>query len=437
MDIHQQLQENSLSSIKLPRDISNTDIPSGASSPRMPRRKPAGQESDAGNQDSKEHGQGDGVKEGRHKTLPQTSKTAMMKTWLSSMPAKLNKNSSIDLQVPKLNIKPMNLVSKIKSGGMGAGQLLSKVAGTSIFYKNSPDTEEVDVFVSGLPDEVSMKPRLDRKRTISKDDSSIDEMAELKDEDLEKEEVVLDSCGILATNAKQIIRTPNCSFDEEIIEGVDEVDLGDDIRNVEEETEGVGNVSDGKRCITPNKRMDMTYTGVAETSEANVKDELKVTSRGRSSSFQTGIDVHKTSDEEDVWVKQSDAESGQKEVVTKPQDLQLQQGSGYITSEAERILAKYSNKKAALTHPNMRTSMSDSALSSQVKVNLEQCATDDSPKSVLDLNLEINEDLQKTLPNLLQSAKMPRKTLRIYENLKQHIEKRLGDKVCHSTIIFV
>ena len=434
MDIHQQLQENSLTMIKLPRDISNNDLPSGASSrgasPRMPRRKQTGQEADAGSQSSKEEGQGDPLK--TNQVAPQTSKTAMMKTWLTSMPNKLNKNSNVDLQVPKLNIKAMSLVSKIKSGGAGAGRLLSKVAGANIFNKNEPNSDEADVFVEGISDKVTWKPRLDRKRTISKDDSSIDDVTELREEDLERGEVVLGSCGILAANAKQIIQTPQCSFDDTVIaippEHIAKLDVKEKTERDERSDTGVDKAVD--RVNSSGLDMPGGIDNKAFNEQLDAK--LSETARGRSTSL-----LVSSTHSDDVWVKGAHCDQASIIKPKKPQDLQPMSLHLVDNSEADQILAKYSPKKKLLSHPNMMNSMSDSALSAHVTVNLEDCKTDDSPKSVLDLSFEINADLQKKLPNLLQNAKMPRKTHRIYENLKEQIEKKLCDKVCHSTIMFV
>ncbi|KAH3788857.1 hypothetical protein DPMN_167019 [Dreissena polymorpha] len=129
-------------------------------------------------------------------------------------------------------------------------------------------------------------------------------------------------------------------------------------------------------------------------------------------------------------------------VTTEPNHRLSAQARVIDDSEADRILAKYSKRSAgALTHPNMRTSLSDTAIASHVsesvEIQLENFPLPDEKSSGLELELEFNSGLQKKLPNLLQSARMSRKTHRVYESLKQHIQQSLGDDVCQSTIIFV
>lgn len=454
MDIHQQLQENSLSQIKLPRDISSSDIPSKpnstASSPRLEHRlspKPVIRNTQQ-NPSDMQKGQTNGPKRGQQNVPLVNAKAALVKSLLPAMP-KLNKptGGNMDLSVPKLNIKSLrslNLVSKLKTTRADASRLLSKVPGSAIFYKNGKDidggVDEPDIFIEIENDMATPEFRTheDRKRTFSKDDSSLDESFEVSETDLKKE-VVLDSCGILATSAKQILESPQYSVDEpddgieesreEVTQSVSEPDLD---KNQVKDEKIVFDICESHQDEDNEKNEESVKNNEAKTNE--------IARKGSNASFKcfcvnTDECPHNTMQEsEEVWVRRTDV---REEKPPMSLDLDLGQKRVIDNSEADKILAKYSKAKKALSHPNMRNSMSDSAISAnQITVAFTN-VEDESPKSVLEWNFEVNSQLQKKLPNLLQSAKMPRKAHRIYENLKQHIENQLGDQICQSTIIFI
>ncbi|XP_052772065.1 phosphatidylinositide phosphatase SAC2-like [Mya arenaria] len=429
-DIHQQLQENSLSAINLPRDISNMDLnsgsPSPAPSPSLPRRHIRSVQ-------EKREPDADGNKGRLLSSGDSRSKGAMVKSLLSAMPG-VNKNTdgNLELSVPGINIKQLNIVGKIKSGSAGAGKLLSKVQGANIFTrhasKTNPQTsDETDVFIEVECDsKTDMKKTMvkERQRTLSRDDSTIDER-EITDADLE-EEVMLESCGILATNAKQMIQSPRASFEKDENVPMQTADI------TAQQRDSISfHIGEPKHA----------FEGKMEDGllKADIKNEgILVEQRSvRSASF-TSSDTRSNeppSTTEDVWIKRSD---NSEQPTVPPNHLSLGRSRVIDNSEADKILAKYSSsKKAALSHPHMRTSMSDSAIgSTDVAVTFENFEPE-SPKSALEVNFEINSNLQKKLPNLLQSAKMPRKIHRIYDGLKKQIEKQLDDRVCQSTIIFV
>lgn len=407
MDIHQQLQENSLSQIKLPRDISNTDIISDAhsasSSPQLGRRlSPLHhvRKSSLQKQSNSHSGEGEATRSNRGRQI-----------------------GGIKLSVPKLNIKSLNLVSKLKTGKDDASRLLSKVPGTSIFYRKDKVTSDVPdepkVFTNI---ETELKPppidsSNERKRTFSKDDSALEESFEVAEADLEKE-VVLNSCGILATSAKQILESPQYSLDEPEEDQPDE----------EEEAEPVLAMSKSESDLQTDKTVFDNNGNSTRITEMTTGHKLR---KSGSDKLPHGL----AQSSEDIWITKTHI--ADKEKARTSLELNLGQKSVVENSEADKILAKYSRTKKALFHPNMRNSMSDSAIAtSQVAVALDDL-TDESPKSVLEFDFEVNAELQKKLPNLLQSTRMSRKSQRIYENLKKHIEKQLGDEVCQSTIILI
>ncbi|XP_045188932.2 uncharacterized protein LOC123546584 [Mercenaria mercenaria] len=449
MDIHQQLQENSLSQIKLPRDISSTDIPSqpdsNTSSPRMRHRLSpllyAKNSSQTQNQSSPQESQ-DQVSGSKrsHQIGPYVNaKAAMVKSWMP----KLNKPTagSVELSVPKLNIKSLNLVGKLKTGREDASRLFSKVPGTSIFYKKDKRTsdtvDEPDVFINvDNTMKAPQRTQSDRKRTFSKDDSSLDESFEVTETDLEKE-VVLDSCGILATSAKQILESPQYSVDEPD-DNVEEVqlELESSVTEVKKDEQEEGEIVFDIGELQKAGENETKPTAEVGTSEVGV--------RRSAASFkcfcrETDSCPHKVNEAlEDVWIKRTDVKADEENTPTSL-DLSLGQKRVIDNSEADKILSKYSKAKQALSHPSMRNSMSDSAIAGKdITVAFTNVADDaESPKAVLEYDFEANPKLQKKLPNLLQSTKMPRKSHRIYESLKQHIEKQLCDQTCQSTIIFI
>lgn len=424
MDIHQQLQENSLSKIKLPRDISNSDIPtqssSASSSPRLRHRlSPNPQRREPVSNKESQPGQSSNSR-------PQLSsvgiKADVMKSWISSM-QKLNRPNAKSVDLSKINLKSLNLANKLKVGKADASRLFSKVPGTSIFYKQNKDGshDEPDVVfhADATAQQTTLPSQVERQRTFSKDDSSVDGSFEISDADLENSEVVLDSCGILATNAKQIFESPRCSFDEE-----------------DDDDDNDFNTIPNSKPDTNNERKDEDLRENYGVDEVDAKDDIN--EMKRNPSFQCFCPEKETCPqkvdvEEDVWIRRP--ESSERSSV--PSKLNLQKRVVTDNSEADLILAKYSAAKSALTHPSMRNSMSDSAIAgNQVSIALENFS-DESPKSALELDFELNEELQKKLPNLLQSSRMPRKSHRIYEGLKQHIERELGEKTCLSTIILL
>ncbi|KAH3788858.1 hypothetical protein DPMN_167020 [Dreissena polymorpha] len=219
VDVHQQLQENALTGIHLPRDVSNLDIePDSSSRGNSPRlhRKAVSNIKDDGQDECKIRETRSEPAEGKLRREPDTSSKSAVKSLLSAIP-KFGKtpSGSLELVMPQLNIKS-SIVRKLKSGGVGAGRLLSKVPGAKFFNKNNSkdmadvtDADDNIVVIESVvvPENAQGNPGM--FRTISKDDSSIDENQDVTEDDL-KDDVVLDSCGILATNAQQIIESPNC-----------------------------------------------------------------------------------------------------------------------------------------------------------------------------------------------------------------------------------
>ena len=389
--------------------------------------------------------------------------STITKGLLSSLP-KVNKNISLnanfDIPVPKINLKPTNLVNKLKTGG-AAMKLFTKQTATrfSASYKKEDETDSVftETVVVGYP-----KMR-ERQRTLSRDDSTIDDGSELVDADV-KEEVILDSCGILATNTKQIFESPQYSFDEVETEHVKHLSKSceesvsaieaDAILSEPEDTRKVNDSTKTSHLKTYSPVSELQKTQAKEVSVAKSDIDTKaIESKGKTvlTEKDSGISgFHCFCEEKEncphiepdlpekdymdsgpVWVLQEDEDT--QDAMQQNAELNFGQKRVIDNSEADRILEKYSKSKQALHHPSLRISFSDSAISS----NNATRSADQSPKSVLDLELEINTALQMKLPNLLQSSKMSRKSQRIYENLKKHIQHRLGDNECQSTIIFI
>ena len=299
--------------------------------------------------------------------------------------------------------------------------------------------------------------RRERQRTLSRDDSSIDDGSEIVEADI-KEEVLLDSCGILATNTKQIFESPQYSFDDIENEHVKLVTKScEDIASSQEVTKN-GTISSDDDDI--NNEKGTANDGPSAEKIEELKDNLKTKLPVNKASKDRGRDIADTptylprsnsegsgfqcycskvetcphnellsnDTDEAVWqLKES-----QPVVDTNDADLNLGQKRVVDNSEADKILEKYSKSKQALSHPSMRISFSDGALANDAGKPVDQ-----SPKAVLDLELEINAALQMKLPNLLESSKMSRKSQRIYDNLKKHIQERLGEQNCQSTIIFI
>ena len=447
MDIHQQQQENSLAKIKLPRDISSSDISSQNSSRRtspMLGRKVTSS-SAKGSTEKLNTLPGD-THQGNHLTSP-----SRMKTWLPNM-SKLNKakfpdmGGSFDLPVPKINLSSLNLVSKMKMGRAGAGRLLSKVPGTSFFRGNNqveleqPKTEIKD----NIDGQVRPKSKTSRVRTYSRDDSSVDEPAEISQTDLERE-ALLGSCGILATNTKQILESPQCSF-EEADGDLDSDALDDMTEDVFQEI--VGNKIDVKALKADDTKQagSGTVFGLDEpVTQQTDKIEIDENDLGNRAGIKPDKerDIKAESNYEFIpeipveVIRKLEGDKDSTEKISKPKGLDFGQRRVIEHSEADKILEKYSRSKKNLTQSDAKKSHTVVAASDNPVTMTIENYSQESPKSVLEFDMEINSHLKQQLPNLLQSSKMSKKTQRIYENLKSHIEEKLGDTTCQSTIILI
>ena len=362
--------------------------------------------------------------------------------------------------MPRINLQPTNLVNKLKTGS-AAVKLFTKETATrfSVSY-NKQDTVD-SVFTDN---EVVDHPKIrERQRTLSRDDSTIDDGSELVDADT-KEEVILDSCGILATNTKQIFESPQYSFDdvdtehvrhlskscegtmsgkqEESIPYEQEHEAGTNLEGNIENTQFKSDVPVSDTQISDATVMPVIISGkdkkpVVTTVRTDLTDGASANSgfqcfcEEKEKCPHSDPSYPEEEDEGPVWQLRRPEDT--QDAMQEKADLNMGKKRVIDNSEADRILEKYSTSKQALNHPSLRISFSDSAIAS----NNANRSADQSPKSVLDLELEINTALQMKLPNLLQSSKMSRKSQRIYDNLKKHIQLRLGDKECQSTVIFI
>ena len=302
----------------------------------------------------------------------------------------------------------------------------------------------------------------ERQRTLSRDDSTIDDGSELVDADI-KEEVILDSCGILATNTKQIFESPQYSFDEldtghvkhlsksceESVSAIDDEHIPyeaavaikpsrGDVENTHIKTDiPISDIQKSQKTEMPVIQSNKDTKPVESSVKAVLTEEKSNDSRfhcfceEKDSCPHSGSNLPGEDDTGPVWVLQGTEDT--QDAMQENPDLNLGQKRVIDNSEADKILEKYSTSKQALSHPSLRISFSDSAIASN---NVTRSA-DQSPKSVLDSEMEINTALQMKLPNLVQSSKMSRKSQRIYDNLKKHIQQHLGDNECQSTIIFI
>ena len=452
-DVHQQLQENALTHIKLPRDISSTDIQSGTSSrgtsPLLLRKNSPQSTTNSENELRPET-----IRVMKTRVI---SPSSLTKGFLSSLP-KVNSNNlkaGFDNVVPKLNLKPTNLVNKLKTGGAAVKSFTRETASRLSVSYNKQDTTD-----SAFSESVVIEPpvRRERQRTLSRDDSTIDDGSEIVEADT-KEEVILDSCGILATNTKQIFESPQYSFDdveteqlkhvsksceelasqsaEETYKRSEKVEMIDSV--IADDSKNNKNSSNNADAADAEKENLTTVTPVIKAENLSQEiDDATLQADSEYSGFQCFCSnkescPHVESDQIDNFEPVWQLRESQTKVTPESSDLNLGQKRVIDNSEADKILEKYSKSKQTLNHPSLRISFSDSAITS----NGANRPVDESPKSVLDLELEINSALQMKLPNLLQSSKMSRKSQRIYENLKHHIQVRLGDKECQSTIIFI
>lgn len=175
-DIHQQQQENALTSIHFPRDISSPDLQlykSGNVSPRSPR-SPRPKRASPMLQSPGDRSPG---------TSPRKNKNILPN--LADMKKTLNKGMNINFSVPKFSLQSVTLPKQL--GGRGKENTTGDKKSESSVERSKLGDRKLGQF---------------RERKISQDDSTVGRCSDSFDENLHVAEdniVLINSCGIVAS----------------------------------------------------------------------------------------------------------------------------------------------------------------------------------------------------------------------------------------------
>ncbi|KAK3589435.1 hypothetical protein CHS0354_020770 [Potamilus streckersoni] len=413
-NIHHEIHEHSLSGIRLPRDISTDISPQSTSrnaSP-VPDRKmspvPARRET---SQVTKTLSFPKLEMEGKESipekpsslTTRSSSSEGYGKKIMASIQAPmniLNKNIS----VPKFNVKP--IMKKLSKGS--TSKLLS--VGRNVFYSSAGKTGEDNAQV--IQGKIIRQPPVEQQRPLSHKNYLVEEVPSIEEQD-DKKEVLLDSCGILATSSKQILNSPQISIEE--IEdsasgGITPGELTDEVSN---ETSSKDSNSSLVSANQSENVLDLQETGQTVKNMTEPTDTDRNLNAVTYTLSDSDLSLPPTAGKEPDFIKTSE----------KVMEI----------SEADKILAKYANhRKRSLSNPVMKTSLSDGALVIHVE-------NESTIKMALNSDFLINSELHAkgAIKNLLERVTMPRKIQRVYDTLKQQIHEKLGERECLTTIIFI
>ncbi|BFY98337.1 hypothetical protein BsWGS_01378 [Bradybaena similaris] len=391
MDVHQQLQENSLAGIRLPRDVSAYMETSG---------------------------QFEESKDSRHLdasslTVPRSKSPLEFLNVLPSFPKSALPSFSaavnpLKFSIPKTNLKEnlqqLNLMRKIK---------LNKDSG-------KVDVRNVDQIGN---DNKGVNITSDQKPTLI-----------LKDED--NKEVVLDSCGILATSPSQILLS-SMHLKAENKRKSSVVDLVSSPHSVRSHTsQANSSISEGSRF---NFHID-TAVG-----DENFTKHSSALAAGDDLSEYGDAITGNFDDFSDKTDMQNAAETAMEEVSQAEFDRVSENGTNedeeYCVMENEEVRAIL-DKCHQLHHPLMKTSISDTSLSlSAAQETLMQPSIAQKDSGLVSMLKSKMAGFSKTSPGRspepLLSKTHIRKSQRAMEVFEKLIKEKLPDEECKSYFIFI
>lgn len=392
MDVHQQLQENSLAGIRLPRDVSTYMETSG---------------------------QFEESKDSRHLdasslTVPRSKSPLEFLNVLPSFPKSALPSFSaavnpLKFSIPKTNLKEnlqqLNLMRKIK------------------LNKDPDKVDERNVDQIGN-DNKGVNITSNQKPSLI-----------LKDED--NKEVVLDSCGILATSPSQILLS-SMHLKAESKRKSSVVDLVSSPHSVRSHTsQANSSISEGSRF---NFHSDIAVGDehlTKHSSTSAVGDDLSEYDDAITGNFDD------LSDKTDM---QNAAETAMEEFSQAEFDTISENGTnedveGYCVMENEEVRAIL-DKCHQLHHPLMKTSISDTSLSlSAAQETLMQPGIAQKDSGLVSLFKSKMAGFSKTSPGRspepFLSKNHIRKSQRAMEVFEKLIKEKLPDEECKSYFIFI
>ncbi|CAG5125739.1 unnamed protein product, partial [Candidula unifasciata] len=389
MDVHQQLQENSLAGIRLPRDVSAY----------MDSSSQLEESNDTRHLDTS------ALSVPRSKSpleflnvLPSFPKSA-----LPSFSAAVN---PLKFSIPKPNLKEnlqqLNLMRKMK---------LNKDLGNS-------EVRNIDQFGN---DHRGVNIKSEQKPALI-----------LKDED--NKEVVLDSCGILATSPSQVLIS-SMHLKAESKRKSSVVDLVSSPHSVRSHT------SQANSSVSEGSRFNFHTDSVGD---ANINRQTSSTLTDDSSDYDVAIAGHfEEGDNTDMQnaVGTTVEEVPQVEFDTISENGPNEDDEEYCLMENEEVRAIL-DKCHQLHHPLMKTSISDTSLSvSSVQEALMQPSIAQKDSGLVSLFKSKMAGFSKTSPGRspdpVFSKTHIRKSQRAMEVFEKLIKEKLPDEECKSCFIFI
>ncbi|XP_064602777.1 phosphatidylinositide phosphatase SAC2-like [Liolophura sinensis] len=424
-DIHKKLQETSLVAVKMPRDNSSTDLQQLLRQRQQTREKQSpSNKSPAGSQkispvSPTSHQPGSSRLQQAFSIVNKNYNRVMphIKMPVPKMNLNLKKLNPLDIKipvrmsVPKMTLKSLNPLQMIKQGE-------KKMAESS-----DRDATDIPVVPEGVAQDVEASPGM-LTREYSQDDSSlvgtrevdlIDAVASGKLE-LDQEtddEVMLHSCGILATTHGQLLATSLSLSSPDEPEGT--IKLTN---------------SENKRSSAPPNTVFNSSASVSSYVSEKPTDTLPCPTIGRNP-------LGSKSDSQIILQdKKGDGRSDSQQTVSIRQSA----SGAELTLSGETSDISKCDK---LHHPSMKASLSEGALSqSQVKVPSIADETDTvskermGPLSKLRSFRLPNINLP-TLPNSSNVPNKVRRKLRGPESLNQLIEAKAKEGKCNTKIIII
>ncbi|KAL5017220.1 hypothetical protein ScPMuIL_006809 [Solemya velum] len=398
IDIHKQQQENSLTSIRIPRDLSSPDfrsfgrIPSPKflhkSFPSSTEKTPddeaiwidspssAIQSTGSTSEDRKRS-----VSGAQEENQPSTSKSlgSKLANYKFSLLNSNNSGLNMKISVPKLNLQNFNLKKKFHLED--ASQAMKKLS--TILHVTSQGQVKSQ-------NENSEEVKSEIQRQYSKDDSLTGDSQEIILDPSEEDEVMIGSCGILATSPSQLLLTTMKKEEEE---------------------------------MNPNRRQSRENNDTTGIPKILIRlDSASEQSDGSLSEPKT----HSAPDCQDISdLKNPSEKIGLKECHKVPRQRLSSSMSSMETSDNELGVTDddvvFSNQPSTI-----RNSLSEGAIGGSI-----------SQPGLSSLTLSVGNKLL-TVPNVtMPDTKGSRKFQRLYESLDQHIRERLGEKDCLTKIIFI
>ncbi|XP_067657111.1 phosphatidylinositide phosphatase SAC2-like isoform X2 [Haliotis asinina] len=425
-DIHKQQQENSLAGIRLPRDISSDVMTTS----------PHTDEVQSAKEDEEEVWTP--LNSDTHPTQEKISPGQRIKN-MNFLPAALrgpfskpssSKNSNpIKISLPKMTLQSLNPVKMVKSGP--AGKVAIKFSKMLDFMDKDHADGEVTIIDGDT--ESQPIPRVTDKGVRS---------GSLEAEN----DVVLDSCGILATSPSTILITSSSSGDKQHRQASSARPMS----NIETSSSSQQNTDDAMFEAPQPMETDAGTVSAVETGVFHM--DLQHTTDTRQDTAATNdTNTDPCQEQEDMLSLPSDKHTNglpqTSQVPTDHNDIAEGLHEDYFTKIPPLLeedldqdeLKTVLDRPKQLFHSNMKVSLSDSSLS---LLEDKKSATGGDTSPFAKLKQKVTN---LTLPGSGGGGRSPpqpprgmiRKSQRVLDNFEDLVKQKLGNAECKTRIIFI